>query len=76
MKPKTPLVRRLLIALFLMLQVGIVSAVTLSEAIDQVRRQTSGRILKAETVREDGRSIHVIRVLTPEGRVRVFRIPA
>ena len=76
MKPKSSLVRRILMGAFLLLQVGIVSAVTLSEAIDQVRRQTSGRILKAETVRENGRAIHVIRVLTPEGRVRVFRIPA
>lgn len=67
--------KRLLLTLTLCLTFGLAQAVTLSEAIEQVRRQTSGQILKAETVNEGGRIIHVIRVLTDDGRVQIFRIP-
>ena len=50
--------------------------VTLEEAVRQVRERTGGRILAAETVREDGRTVHRIRVLVDQGRVKTFRIDA
>ena len=48
----------------------------LNSAVAQVRAQTGGRVLAASTVYIDGRPVHVIRVLTRDGRVRTFRIDA
>jgi uncharacterized membrane protein YkoI len=49
---------------------------SLDQAVSQVRRDTGGRVLSAETVRRDGRSVHRIKILTPENRVRVFYVDA
>ncbi len=46
--------------------------VTLDEAVSGVRRR--GRVLSADTVQEDGRPVHRIRILTNEGRVRRLRV--
>ena len=48
---------------------------TLHEAIEQVRRQTGGRILSAETVGHGRNQVYRIKVLTPQGSVRVVQIP-
>ena len=50
--------------------------VTLSEAVARVKEEYGGRILEAETREQNGRRVHVIKVLTREGRVRTVRIPA
>lgn len=50
--------------------------VSLDEAVSRVRRQTNGKILSADTVRIDGRSVHIIKVLTPDGRVKRIRVNA
>lgn len=50
--------------------------VSLSEAVARVKREYGGRILEAETREQNGRRVHVIKVLTSEGRVRTVRIPA
>lgn len=52
------------------------SGMSLDQAVQQVRRDTGGRILQAETVQEGGRTVHRIKVLTPDHRVRIIRIPA
>ena len=49
---------------------------TLEQAVDQVRAETGGRILAAETVEIEGRRVHRIRVLTPDHRVRVIEVDA
>lgn len=59
-----------------LLQLAQNDGVTLEEAVRQVRQRTGGRILAAETVREDGRTVHRIRVLVDQGRVKTFRIDA
>ena len=59
-----------------LLQLAQNYGVTLEEAVRQVRERTGGRILAAETVREDGRAVHRIRVLVDQGRVKTFRIDA
>ena len=43
---------------------------TLAEAIEQVRRQTGGRIVSAETRVRGGREVHYIKVLTKDGKVK------
>lgn len=48
---------------------------TLSQAVEQVRRQYNGRIVSAETVVNGGRETHVIKVLTSDGKVKTVRIP-
>lgn len=50
--------------------------VSLDQAVAQVRRDTGGRILSAETVRENGRKVHRIKVLTRDNKVRIVRIEA
>ena len=48
---------------------------TLHEAIEQVRRETGGRILSAETVGRGKNQVYRIKVLTPQGSVRVVQVP-
>ena len=48
---------------------------TLSQAVEQVRRQYGGRIVSAETEVSGGRETHVIKVLTDDGKVKTVRIP-
>lgn len=50
--------------------------VPLSQAVEDVRRETGGRILSAKTVRKDGLFIHRIKVLTPDKRVVIYEIDA
>ena len=48
---------------------------SLSQAVEQVRRQYNGRIVGAETRVSGGRETHIIKVLTSDGRVKTVRIP-
>lgn len=50
--------------------------VTLEEAVRRVRKQYGGRIVSAETQGSGDRRVHVIKVLTDDGRVRTVRISA
>ena len=47
---------------------------SLSEAVESVRRQTDGRIISAETKNQNGREVHYIKVLTKDGKVKTHRI--
>jgi len=49
--------------------------VTLSQAVEQVRRQYKGRIVSAETQVNGNRETHVIKVLTEDGKVKTVRVP-
>lgn len=49
---------------------------TLSEAVESVRRDGNvERVISAETTVSNGREMHVIKVLTTDGKVRTHRIP-
>lgn len=48
---------------------------TLSQAVEQVRRQYNGRIVSAETQMQGNREVHVIKVLTDDGKVKTVRVP-
>lgn len=69
-------IRSLLIALLLVL--AALPAVardrmgSLQEAIEAVQRETGGRVLSADVVRAGPRELYRIKVLTPDGRVRVI----
>ena len=49
--------------------------VTLSQAVEQVRRQYNGRIVSAETQLSGNRETHIIKVLTEDGKVKTVRVP-
>ncbi len=51
-------------------------AETLDEAVARIRRETGGRILRAETVTRNGQRVHRIKVLLPNGRVKIFTVKA
>lgn len=50
--------------------------VPLDKAVEQVRRETGGRILSATTERKGGRYVHRIKVLTPDKRVVIKEVNA
>ena len=49
---------------------------SLGEAVTRAQQETSGQVLSAESVRRDRRTEYRIKVLTPQGHVRVMTIPA
>jgi hypothetical protein len=49
---------------------------SLGEAVNKAQQETSGQVLSAESVRRDRRTEYRIKVLTPQGHVRVMTIPA
>ena len=50
--------------------------VSLAEATRRVREHAGGQVLRAETRRDKGRTVHRIRVLTEDGRVRNWHVDA
>lgn len=51
------------------------NGVTLSQAVEQVRRQYNGRIVSAETQVSGDCETHVIKVLTEDGKVKTVSVP-
>ncbi len=50
------------------------NGMSLSEAIESVRRKTNGRIVSAETKVSGGRETHHIKVLTKDGKVKTHKV--
>jgi hypothetical protein len=50
------------------------NGITLSQAVEQVRRQYNGRIVSAETQVSGSCETHVIKVLTQDGKVKTVRV--
>ena len=50
-------------------------AQSLDEAARQAAKQYDARVLSAQTVQEGNRKVHVIKLLTKDGVVKVVRIP-
>ena len=48
---------------------------SLSEAVEMVRRKYRGRIVSAETHVSGNHEVHVIKVLTEDGKVKTVQIP-
>ena len=63
------------LVVFLLVFSTCVSAMTLQQAVKKVQRETDGKVLSAQTVQEGKREIHKIKVLMPNGRVRVVSVP-
>jgi uncharacterized membrane protein YkoI len=52
------------------------SWVTLEEATKQVMKGSEKKVLGAKTQSIDGREVHVIKVLTPDGRIQHLKVDA
>lgn len=57
-------------------RVAAKQGISLEQAVAQVQRDTGGRILTAETIKRNGRAVHRIKVLLPNGNVRVIHVEA
>ena len=66
-----------LIILFIILSLVIAPAwaTSLQQAKNKVARQTKGKVVSARTVKSGKKRVHVIKVLTSKGKVRVVRVP-
>jgi hypothetical protein len=49
---------------------------TVQQAVDQVQRETKAKVLSVQTLQVGKRRIYRIKVLTPEGQVRVVDVKA
>ncbi len=49
---------------------------SLREVAERIAREHDGEVVSAREVERDGRRFYVIRILTRDGVVRTFRIPA
>ncbi|MDO9162381.1 MAG: PepSY domain-containing protein [Methylococcaceae bacterium] len=54
----------------------LLSYVSLDDATKQIIEGTYDKVLGAQTELIDGKQVHVIKVLTPDGRIRYYRIDA
>jgi hypothetical protein len=69
-------------ALILLLALGFASPLiargdlSLDQAVRQARDKTGGRVISAETQQQNGETIHNIRILTNDGKVRRLRYDA
>jgi uncharacterized membrane protein YkoI len=50
--------------------------ITLQQAVEQVQRETSAKVLSVQTLRVGKRKIYRIKILTTGGQVRVLEINA
>ena len=49
---------------------------SLDSAVSQVREQSGGRVLSAETREQNGKPVHYIRILSNRGKVLRYRVDA
>ena len=50
--------------------------ISLDQATKQIIKDDGNRVLGAETELIDGKEVHVIKVLTPDGRIQHYKIDA
>jgi hypothetical protein len=43
----------------------------LPASVRRIQRETGGQVLKAQPIQRDGREVYRVKVLTPQGRIRV-----
>lgn len=76
--PRRQLLKGLALGLGLSMGLGVVvaqaNAMSLSEAVNKVRRDTGGKVLSARTEIRNNRQVHIIKVLTKDGKVRYVQV--
>ena len=61
---------------WLLAESGKHASLSLNDATELVRKRTGGRVLAAQEVREQGRAMYRIKVITPQGEVRIVFVDA
>jgi uncharacterized membrane protein YkoI len=64
------------IAVMLLSTTAMGKEITLQQAVEQVQRETSAKVLSVQTLRIGKRKIYRIKILTTGGQVRVLEINA
>lgn len=54
----------------------LLAYISLDDATKQIIEGTYNKVLGAQTEIIDGKEIHIIKVLTPDGRIRYYKIDA
>ncbi|WP_020563705.1 PepSY domain-containing protein [Methylosarcina fibrata] len=54
----------------------LTARVSLDQATQQIIRDGKSRVLGAQTVIIEGREVHIIKILTPDGRIQHLKIDA
>jgi len=52
------------------------ASISLDEAAQQIIEGTYNKVLGAQTEIIDDKTVHIIKVLTPDGRIRYYKIDA
>ncbi len=52
------------------------ATISLDDATKQIIEGTYNKVLGAQTEIIDGKAVHIIKVLTPDGRIRYYKIDA
>ena len=55
---------------------NLLAYISLDEATKQIIEGTYNKVLSAQTEVIDGKVVHVIKVLTPDGRIQYYKIDA
>ena len=55
---------------------AVLAGISLDEATKQIIEGTYNKVLGAQTEIIDGKTVYVIKVLTPDGRIQYFKIDA
>jgi hypothetical protein len=79
--PSMPLVRIrpwrwVALAFALVTAVAGAREISAEQAVQRVQRETDGKILAVQTLTIGTRKVYRIKVLTPDGRMRVMQVPA
>ena len=64
------------LAVILTSTIAVAREITVQEAVEQVQRETSAKVLSVQTLRIGKRKIYRIKILTSGGQVRVLEIKA
>lgn len=54
----------------------LLATISLDEAAKQIIEGTYNKVLGAQTEIIDGKEVHIIKVLTPDGRIQYYKIDA
>lgn len=68
--------RWIALALALAAATGNAREISVEQAVQRVQQETDGKVLAVQTLTIGQRKIYRIKVLTPDGRMRVMQVPA
>ncbi len=55
---------------------SLLALLTLDDAVKKINQQGNNKVLATKTESEKGKSVHIIKVLTPAGRIQHIKVDA